>query len=182
MLGMLNYHLSKKLKLIGKSKFNHLLITLTSYSKSRSPLRHGKSSKEQELQECGNPSNEKFLSGKKILVAEDNLVLRMVNVSSLSGLGAIVEYATNGQEALQLVCNGLSDKRNHGASNILPYDYILMDCEVTSMISFPFTFFMAFSSFKTNTVVSAIFNHFIFSFELKHMRFICLTDAYHGWL
>jgi hypothetical protein len=105
-----------------------------------------------------------------------------VNVSSLLGLGAIVEYATNGQEALQLVCNGLSDKRKHGASNIIPYDYILMDCEVTSMISFPFTFFMAFPSFKTNTVVSAIFNHFIFSFELKHMRFMCLTDAYHGWL
>jgi hypothetical protein len=111
-------------------------------------MRHGKPSKEQEIQECGNPSNEKFFSGKKILVVDDNLVSRKVNVSSLLRLGAIVEYATNGQEALQLICNGLSDKRKHGASNILPYDYILMDCEVTSMISFPFTFFFGFFFFQ----------------------------------
>lgn len=78
------------------------------------------------------------------MVAEDTLVLRMVTGSHLLGLGATVEYSENGQEALQLVYNGLSDQRKHGPSKILPYDYILMDCEVKAMISFSLTFFIAF--------------------------------------
>jgi CheY-like chemotaxis protein len=86
------------------------------------------------------------LSGKKILVAEDTLLLRKVIVSSLVALGATVEYSENGQEALQLVYDGLIDRRKHGSSNNLPYDYILMDCEVRAMISFPFIFFHGFSA------------------------------------
>lgn len=72
-------------------------------------------------------------------------MLRKVAVSILVGLGATVECSENGQEALQLVCNGLSDQKKPGSSNNLPYDYILMDCEVRAMISLPLhIFFMAF--------------------------------------
>jgi hypothetical protein len=109
--------------------------------KPRSPLSHGNPPQEKEIQECGNPSNdEKPLSGKKILVAEDNVVLRKLTVANLLKLGATTEICENGQEALELVCKGLSDQRKFGASEILPYDYILMDCEVKTMISLSFTF------------------------------------------
>ncbi|KAK9281199.1 hypothetical protein L1049_004094 [Liquidambar formosana] len=92
-----------------------------------------------EIQECGNPSSEKPLSGKKFLVAEDNPVLRKLAISNLSRLGATVEYCENGQEALELICRGLSDQRILEASMILPYDYVLMDCEMPVMDGFEAT-------------------------------------------
>ncbi|KAF5455369.1 hypothetical protein F2P56_024958 [Juglans regia] len=91
--------------------------------KSRSPLNHGHLPQEQE-------SKELFLSGKKVLVADDQALLRKVTVSRLLRLGATVELSENGQEALELVCKGLSDQSKCGTSKILPYDYILMDCEM----------------------------------------------------
>ncbi|KAB1223455.1 Histidine kinase CKI1 [Morella rubra] len=99
-------------------------------SESRSFVSHGNPPREQEIQECGNPSSEMWLSGKKILVAEDNAMLRKLTLSHLLRLGATVELSENGQEALELVDKGLSDQREHGASKTLPYDYILMDCEM----------------------------------------------------
>ncbi|CAK9175560.1 unnamed protein product [Ilex paraguariensis] len=86
-----------------------------------------------EIQELGGPSSNKPLSGKKVLVAEENLVLRKVTMTRLYQLGATVILCENGEEVLQLVCNGLSHQRKHGAAHILPYDYILMDCEMPVM-------------------------------------------------
>ncbi|CAK9145213.1 unnamed protein product [Ilex paraguariensis] len=92
-----------------------------------------------EIQELGGTSTNKPLSGKRVLVAEDSLMLRKVAMSRLSQLGASVILCENGEEALQLVCQGLSDQRRRGASHILPFDYILMDCQMNLMDGFEAT-------------------------------------------
>ncbi|KAF8387742.1 hypothetical protein HHK36_026396 [Tetracentron sinense] len=85
------------------------------------------------VHERGNPSSEKPLSGKKVLVAEDDAVLRKVATIHLSRLGARVELCENGEEALEQVCKALSDQRVGGIVKTLPYDYIFMDCEMPIM-------------------------------------------------
>ncbi|GFZ04532.1 signal transduction histidine kinase [Actinidia rufa] len=95
-----------------------------------------------EVQGVGNTSSEKQLSGKRVLVAEDNVVLRKLAVTSVSRFGAKVESCENGEEALELVCRALRDQRKDGASTsevVLPYDYILMDCEMPVMDGFEAT-------------------------------------------
>ncbi|XP_022965407.1 histidine kinase CKI1 [Cucurbita maxima] len=94
-------------------------------SKTRISPVSGQQSQHQEIQ--------KPLGGKKILVAEDNVVLQRLARLNLEKLGATVEICENGEAALEFVCNGLGNQRKHGASNILPYDYILMDCEMPVM-------------------------------------------------
>ncbi|XP_041022200.1 histidine kinase CKI1 [Juglans microcarpa x Juglans regia] len=100
------------------------------WPKSRRHRSHENPPREQEIQECGDPSNEFLLRGKTILVVEDNALIRRLTVSQLAKLGATVEVCENGQEALELVSKGLTDQRKAGASMSLPYDYILMDCEM----------------------------------------------------
>ncbi|GFY88351.1 signal transduction histidine kinase [Actinidia rufa] len=95
-----------------------------------------------EVQGVENTSSEKQLSEKKVLVAEDNAVLRKLAVTSISRFGAKVESCENGEEALELVCRALSDQKKDGASTskvVLPYDYILMDCEMPVMDGFEAT-------------------------------------------
>ncbi|XP_059625165.1 histidine kinase CKI1-like [Cornus florida] len=93
-----------------------------------------------EIQEHGGTrSDQKPLSGKKVLVAEDNTVMSQVVMSNLSKLGAAVEHCKNGKAAFELVCKGLSDQRTSKAFGVLPYDYILMDCEMPVMDGFEAT-------------------------------------------
>ncbi|GMI69468.1 CYTOKININ-INDEPENDENT 1 [Hibiscus trionum] len=73
-------------------------------------------------------SNGKPLSGKRILIAEDNQMLSLIATTAVRQLGADVENCVNGNEAVELVCNGLKAQRNG-----LPYDYILMDCQMLPM-------------------------------------------------
>ncbi|KAM7501167.1 hypothetical protein LguiB_000071 [Lonicera macranthoides] len=111
----------------------------TPQAQTSSNLRNSPSQKEKtkngEIQEIGEPCNgsEMYLKGKKILVAEDNQVLCKVAVALFKRLGAIVVKCGNGEEALELVRNGLMDQRRHRASHTLPYDYIFMDCEMPVM-------------------------------------------------
>ncbi|XP_031288175.1 histidine kinase CKI1 [Pistacia vera] len=77
-------------------------------------------------EEYGEASDGKPLSGKRILVADDSPLLRRLAVQSLENLGATVESCENGEEALQKVLVGL-------APDILPYYFILMDCEMPKM-------------------------------------------------
>ncbi|KAK2649646.1 hypothetical protein Ddye_017135 [Dipteronia dyeriana] len=83
--------------------------------------------------------DEKPLTGKKFLVADDNIVGQKLARVHLMQLGATVEVCKNGEEALQLVCKGLKDRTEHGGPQILPYDYILMDCEMPIMNGFEAT-------------------------------------------
>ncbi|KAI3492418.1 hypothetical protein L1887_42922 [Cichorium endivia] len=39
----------------------------------------------------------------------------------------------NGKEALAMVSKGINDQRNLGASHILPFEYIFMDCQMPEM-------------------------------------------------
>lgn len=71
---------------------------------------------------------DKPLSGKKVLLVEDEALLQKIATAVLSKLGAITEICANGQQAVQAVCKALNDQR---ASHVLPYDCIFMDCEVT---------------------------------------------------
>ncbi|KAL4028892.1 hypothetical protein IC575_012104 [Cucumis melo] len=104
-------------------------------SKTRSSPIVEQKSLHQEIREekYKHSSGEKPLCGKKVLVAEDNLVLQKLARLNLERLGATTEICENGKEALELVCNGLGNQRKYGASNTLPYDYILMDCEMPIM-------------------------------------------------
>lgn len=79
-------------------------------------------------EEYGEGSDGKPLSGKRILVADDSPLLRRLATLIVENLGATVESCENGEEALRKVCASL-------APGILPYHYILMDCEVKIIFS-----------------------------------------------
>ncbi|KAJ7973052.1 Histidine kinase [Quillaja saponaria] len=79
------------------------------------------------------PNSEKPLSDKKFLVVEDTPFLRNLASANIKRLGATAELCENGEEAVQLVCNGLLN------GNFPPYDYILMDCEMPVMNGFEAT-------------------------------------------
>ncbi|GAQ92149.1 Signal transduction histidine kinase [Klebsormidium nitens] len=66
------------------------------------------------------------LSGLSVLVAEDNPVLRQLAVRSLESLGADVETACNGQEAVDAL-------HVAEASANRPFDLVLMDCQMPVM-------------------------------------------------
>ncbi|XP_074337697.1 histidine kinase CKI1-like [Apium graveolens] len=73
---------------------------------------------------------DKPLSGKKVLLVEDEPLLQKIATTILSMLGAITEVCANGQEAVLTVCEALNGQR---ASHVLPYDCIFMDCEMPVM-------------------------------------------------
>jgi signal transduction histidine kinase/CheY-like chemotaxis protein len=58
--------------------------------------------------------------GRRVLLAEDNVVNQKVGVALLSKSGCRVDVAANGQEALQMASS-------------LPYDLIFMDCQMPEM-------------------------------------------------
>ncbi|KAL2519615.1 Histidine kinase CKI1 [Abeliophyllum distichum] len=83
------------------------------------------------LQKGEGSSSKKPLIGKKILVADDDPIGRKIATSFASQLGANTYSCVNGEQALEAVCKGLKDQYITGASKIsVPFDYILMDCEV----------------------------------------------------
>ncbi|KAK1371776.1 Casein kinase I family protein-like 1 [Heracleum sosnowskyi] len=73
---------------------------------------------------------DKPLSGKKVLLVEDEALLQKIATAVLSKLGANTEICVNGQEAVQTVSKALNDQR---ASHVLPFDCIFMDCEMPVM-------------------------------------------------
>lgn len=83
---------------------------------------------EQKIQE--EIDNSLLFMGKKVLVAEDNLLLRKIAVANLSRLGAQTHACQNGEEALQLLLQDFNYQKEHKAVFNLPFDFILMDCEV----------------------------------------------------
>ena len=112
---------------------------------------------------CGESSNSKPLSGKKILVVEDVEMLRRIALVTLERLGASVEKCENGEQAVQLVEEGLTrDFPNP------PYDYILMDCQVimTAMVFTPFICYL-----MALQVVSILIMH-----DFTHQSYVILVS------
>ncbi|KAF5199366.1 Histidine kinase cki1 [Thalictrum thalictroides] len=93
-------------------------------STSKSHSRH-------EIREVVQVSGDKSLSGVKVLVVDDNLMLRKVAITILENLGATVTCCKNGEEAVRHVCITL--QKNHKSSSRFLYDFILMDCEMPIM-------------------------------------------------
>lgn len=99
-----------------------------SYLKSKSQFQgeiqevHGQSSK---------TSSEKLpFSGKKILVVDDSLFAREFASRLVIKHGGTTDQCSNGKEAFELVSKELANQMKQGDNMILPYDCILMDCEV----------------------------------------------------
>ncbi|KAI3669627.1 hypothetical protein L6452_40930 [Arctium lappa] len=96
---------------------------------------HHPPSRQLEIQEIArtSPSIRSPLRGKRVLLAEDDIVQQTITKKILLKHGVTIETCINGKEALTMVSKGLSDQRNLGASHILPYEYILMDCQMPMM-------------------------------------------------
>ncbi|KAK8654388.1 hypothetical protein V6N13_128357 [Hibiscus sabdariffa] len=73
-------------------------------------------------------STGKPLLGKRILIAEDSQMLSFIATTTVKQLGGDVENCVNGKVAVEKVCDGLKTKTTG-----VPYDYILMDCEMSEM-------------------------------------------------
>ncbi|KAK9704787.1 hypothetical protein RND81_07G011000 [Saponaria officinalis] len=74
-------------------------------------------------------SSEKALQGKRFLIVEDNPMLCKLAVSSVTRWGAAhTQVCGNGKQAFEVVCKALSE-----GSSTLPFDYILMDCQMPVM-------------------------------------------------
>ena len=85
---------------------------------------------EVQREDYGETSEKKSLRGKRFLIVDDNEIQRIVAMKLISNLGGIVDLCTNGQTAFDLVRKELASREKEGNSPSLPYDYILMDCEV----------------------------------------------------
>ncbi|CAA6669982.1 unnamed protein product [Spirodela intermedia] len=90
--------------------------------------------------------DDKPLSGLRVLIAEDNPVLRRLTSATLSRLGATAESCENGREAVELVRrtmrgewfreDGGVEKQRQQSGWFLrrpPFDIIFMDCEMPIM-------------------------------------------------
>ncbi|CAI9300417.1 unnamed protein product [Lactuca saligna] len=89
---------------------------------------HQITKQEEETESSSNP-----LRGKKVLVAEDDSLQQMIAKKILLKLSVSFEMCRNGKEAFTMVSEGLSHQTNLGASHILPYEYIFMDCQMPEM-------------------------------------------------
>nr|GEV90284.1 histidine kinase CKI1-like [Tanacetum cinerariifolium] len=71
--------------------------------------------------------NESF----RVVWLDDDPSQHLIAQKLLLRNGVTTKYCeNNGKEALDMVTKGLNDQRNIGASLILPYDYIFMDCQM----------------------------------------------------
>lgn len=97
----------------------------SSEDQSHNRHRAGDSSVQHEIQECDDSSLDKNVSAKRFLIVDDTPVQRKITMRVLRQLGANAEQCENGEQAVKLVEEGLTR-----AFPNLPYDYILMDCQV----------------------------------------------------
>lgn len=71
-------------------------------------------------------SSDKPITGKNVLVVDDDRTLHMLSTAILHKLRATLHVSENGKEAFDLVCTNLKNKEQGS----LPFDYIFVDCKV----------------------------------------------------
>ncbi|KAH6794168.1 hypothetical protein C2S52_004645 [Perilla frutescens var. hirtella] len=86
-------------------------------------------------EEGGSSGNDMPLTGKNVLVVEDDKTLCMLSTTILHKLGATTQVCENGKEAFDLVCTTLQNKE----AGSLPFDYIFMDCKMPFLDGFEAT-------------------------------------------
>ena len=140
-------------------EFGGPLLGVSSSSPPRkSPSRIHLEVRKSEIQEVGSSSDQKPLMGKRVLIAEDNMVLCKLATVHVTRLGATVEACDNGAKTVQLVCNGMRDNMINNAFMIPPYDFILMDCEVYFTFSFSISStYHKFNFLKRVLIIQSIF-------------------------
>ncbi|XP_019255633.1 PREDICTED: histidine kinase CKI1 [Nicotiana attenuata] len=84
-------------------------------------------------------STSKDFKGKKVLVVDDQPILRMYASKSLQKLGADVDVSENGKEACDKVCKSLNGMYEGDDNANKTYDFILMDCEMPVMSGYEAT-------------------------------------------
>ncbi|CAH8306627.1 unnamed protein product [Eruca vesicaria subsp. sativa] len=82
-------------------------------------------------------SEDEFLSGKRVMVVDDNLTTSLYATIKLKKMGVSeVTQCYSGKEAVRLVSEWLT-QREHGEEGssemLLPFDYIFMDCQMPEM-------------------------------------------------
>ncbi len=85
------------------------------------------------LEEDAGSSDSDFLKGKKVLVVEDNELNREITIDVLQDYGMLIEEATDGDIAVEMVRNSLE----RGESSY--YDLIIMDVQMPHMNGFDAT-------------------------------------------
>ncbi|KAH0928838.1 hypothetical protein HID58_014565 [Brassica napus] len=83
------------------------------------------------------PSEDELLSGKRVLLVDDDRITSSIATIKLKKMGASeVKQCYNGKEAVRLVSEWLT-QREHGEGGssevLLPLDYIFMDCQMPEM-------------------------------------------------
>uniref|UniRef100_A0A0E0KZQ6 Probable histidine kinase 2 n=1 Tax=Oryza punctata TaxID=4537 RepID=A0A0E0KZQ6_ORYPU len=74
------------------------------------------------------------LDGMHVLLVEDTLVLQTIQRKVLNQLGATVELAGDGAKAVDMFIDAIERASIPGEHNVpLPYDVILMDCQMPEM-------------------------------------------------
>ncbi|KAJ0978916.1 hypothetical protein J5N97_014390 [Dioscorea zingiberensis] len=101
---------------------------------------HASYSKLEKLKLMDSATDINYLNGMKILLVEDSPVISHYEFSLLSKLGAEIEISKNGLEALNKVktalqetTNAIGESQKQKSLEHLPYDVILMDCEMPIM-------------------------------------------------
>ncbi|CAA0805817.1 Histidine kinase CKI1 [Striga hermonthica] len=93
--------------------------------------------RESKIEEVGGPDGKRPLTGKKILIVDDDSIGRKVATFVVSQLGAhVVTTCENGEEAWRLVREKLEDGAKDGGGDSydsVPFDCIIMDCEMPMM-------------------------------------------------
>nr|VDD10633.1 unnamed protein product [Brassica oleracea] len=83
------------------------------------------------------PSEDELLSGKRVMVVDDNHTTSLYATIKLKKMGASeIKQCYNGKEAVRLVSEWLTQREHEegGSSEmLLPFDYIFMDCQMPEM-------------------------------------------------
>ncbi|VVB01227.1 unnamed protein product [Arabis nemorensis] len=78
--------------------------------------------------------DENILNGKRVLVVDDDHIPSLVATRNLKKIGVSeVKQCNSGKEAVRLVSEWLTQREQQGSIDMLPFDYIFMDCQMPEM-------------------------------------------------